>query len=221
MRILLFISSLLIAGTSFSQNDEFMVWTEFGTSGDLVKRTDWSFELDTRWDNQGLATFFPQVGIDYKLTKWLKPSVEYRFLVDRNKYGNFKTSHRINVNAKFGEKIDRLSLEFRLRYQYAFSQFGAPTEYNADFDQAIRMKPEIEYDIDNFFLTPGISAEFFYNPRLGENGRQFDKMRLAFGLKLDTKGKHDVGIKYQIDKKFYAYNEGLRHVIALSYEYGF
>lgn len=221
MRKLILIASIIVSGATYAQNDEFQVWTEVGVSGDLVKKTDWSVELNSRFDNQGVASFFPQLGLEYKLTKWLKPSVEYRFLIDRNKYGNYKSGHRFNINAKFSEDVKRFSLELRVRYQYAFSQFGAPTDYNADFDQAFRFKPEIEYDINNFILTPVTSVEFFYNPKLGEDGRQFDKMRFAIGAKLDTKGNHDVGFKYQIDKKFRAFDEGVRHVISLSYEYEF
>lgn len=219
MKFKILIVVTFLSFSTFSQNDEYMVWTELGASGDLVKKTDWSFELCSRFDNGGLATFFPQVGVNYKLAKWLRPSVEYRFLVDRNKYGNFKSGHRINVNAKFSENVDRFGLSLRLRYQYAFKQFGPPTEFNADFDQAIRIKPGFEYDIKGFFLTPFTSAEFFYNPQLGENGRQFDKLRWAIGAKLDTKGSHGLSFKYQMDKWLQDYSHELRHVLALSYEY--
>lgn len=218
MKIWLLSIGLLASQLSFGQNDEYMVWTETGITGDLVKKTDWAVELNTRFDNQGIATFFPQLGIDYKLTKWLKPSLEYRFIVDRNKYGNYKPSHRINFNAKFKEDFDRWGVGLRLRYQYAFTQLSA-TDYNADFDQAIRIKPEIEYDIKDFILTPKASAEFFYNPQYGPQGRQFDKVRLAIGASFDLNNNHDISFKYQLDKKFHAYDKGLRHVLSLSYSY--
>lgn len=221
MKFKLFLLATSISFLSYCQNDEYMVWTELSTSGDLVKKTDWSFDICSRFDNQGVATFFPQFGVDYKLTKWLKPSVEYRFLVDRNKYGNYKSAHRINLNAKFSENFDRLGMDLRLRYQYAFKQFGPQTDFNSDFDQAIRIKPGIEYDIKGFFLTPFTSAEFFYNPQIGENGRQFDKLRWGIGAKLDTDGNHGFSFKYQMDKWFHDYSHGLRHVLSFSYEYSF
>lgn len=200
------------------QNDEFQLWTTVGISGDVVKKTDWTVELISRFDNQGVATFFPQVGIDYKLTKWFKPSVEYRFVIDRNQYGNYKAANRLNFNAKIKESFDRWGVGFRLRYQYAFNNRSS-FDYDADFDQAFRFKPEIEYDINNFILTPKISSEFFYNPSLGEEGRRFDKMRLGIGASLDLNNDHDISFKYQLDKRFYSFDRGVRHVLSLSYQY--
>lgn len=195
-----------------------MLWTETGVSGDLVKRTDWKFELNTRFDNRGIATFFPQVGIEYKLTKWLKPSLEYRFIIDRNKYGNYKSSNRINLNLGFDKSVDRFAFDFRCRYQFGFGNSGG-SSYDSDFDQSFRFKPGIEYDINNCIFSPTMSCEFFYNPLLGVDGRQFDKLRFAVGSKLELKGNHKVSFKYQFDKKLTDASSGLRHVLCLSYEY--
>lgn len=202
------------------ENDTYMFWTTFSVTGDLIKKTDWTAELNTRFDENGIATFFPQVGIDYKLTKWLKPSLEYRFVIDKNDYGNYKAAHRLNFNAKFKEDFDRLGLGMRVRYQYAFDNRSS-FDYDADFDQAFRFKPEISYDIKDFILTPESSVEFFYNPSLGEGGRRFDKMRFNIGASLDLNNAHDIAFKYQIDKRFYAFDRGLRHVFAISYGYEF
>jgi long-subunit fatty acid transport protein len=220
-RLYLILLTLLPLSNAFSQEHEFMVWTEAGVRGDLVKRTDWMVELNSRFDGQGVATFFPQVGVEYKIKKWIKPSVEYRFIIDRNKYGNYKSSHRLNLNANFKENFDRLGVGLRVRYQYAFQQFGAPQDYNADFDQAIRLKPSLSYDINNSIFTPTLSTEFFYNPELGENGRQFTKMRLAVGSKLELDGPHSVSFKYQLDKRFNDYESGMRHVMSFSYGFKF
>ena len=219
-----FSTFLLFIGISISsigqESDYMMAWAKVGLRGDVIKKMDWTFDLSTRFDNQGVATFFPQAGIEYKVNKWFKPSVEYRFLVDRNKYGNYKSSHRININASFKKAIvKRLDLALRLRYQYAFQQFGAAETYDADFDQAFRFKPGISYDIKESIFTPTLSTEFFYNPELGERGRQFTKMRFAVGTKIELDGPHGLSVKYQFDKKFRDYEAGTRHVIAFSYEY--
>ncbi len=219
MRWKVLLITCLLGSSAFSQeNDTYMFWTTVGVKGDLVKKTDWTAELNTRFDNAGVATFFPQVGIEYKLTKWLRPSLEYRFVIDKNNYGNYKAANRLNLNIKAKEDFDRLGLGLRVRYQYAFDSRGS-FDYDADFDQAFRFKPEISYDINDFILTPEVSTEFFYNPALGENGRRFDKMRFAIGASFDLNNDHDISFKYQLDKRFYAFDRGVRHVFAVSYKY--
>lgn len=214
----LFLFIIGFSGTAQCQ-DEFKVWTEVGVRGDVIKRLDWMLELNSRFGDGTVETFFPQVGMEYKVKKWLKPSVEYRFIVDKNKYGNYKPSHRLNFNVNYKENFDRIGVGVRLRYQYAFDRLGSNTSYDADFDQAFRIKTSGQYDIKKSIFTPVASAEFFYNPEFGPSGREFSKMRLAFGTKLELDGPHSASVKYQLDKRFHDYSAGLRHVLSLSYGY--
>ncbi len=213
--IILFLSTSLC---SISQSNDFMVWTKVGVKAKLVKRLTFSGELNTRIGDKGIETFFPQVGFEYKLLKWLRPSVEYRFIVDKNKYGNYKSSNRLNFNVNLKKSVSNLGLGFRIRYQYAFNRINNQS-YNPDFDQAIRLKPAIDYKIENTIFTPFISSEFFYDPQFGPNGPGFSKIRLGVGSKLNLKGPHSASVKYQLDKKFYNYQNGIRHVIAIGYSY--
>lgn len=206
--------------TLFAQH-EYMQWTTVGAEGDLIGKLDWAGEVNFRFGNNGLETIFPQVGLKYKVTKWFKPSIEYRWVFDKNSVGNYNTSHRINLNGNFKEDYKRLSYGARLRYQYAFTSFNPTLSYNSDFDQAYRIKPFLEYDINNFILTPKVSAEWFYNPINSEGGRRFDKIRLCAGAGLDLNNNHDISFKYQLDKKLHDPTKDLRHVLSVSYVYKF
>lgn len=218
MKITLFFI-LFVSTVSFSQH-EFMVWSELGVKGKVVKRLSWSGEFNTRFGSTGVQTFFPQVGLEYKVKKWFKPSLEYRFIVDKNKYGNYKSSSRLNVNLDFEKGIKRFSFGLRVRYQQGLVR-ASNLDYNPDFDQAIRIKPSFEYDIDNSIITPAVSGEFFYDPTYGPNGPGFNKVRIGIGAKLDLDGPHGVSFKYQLDKKFNDFQANLRHVFSLSYSYKF
>jgi hypothetical protein len=203
---------------SFSQ-DEFMLWTSAGVEGKIIKKMSWSAELNGRFGDKTLETFFPQLGVEYKVKKWFRPSIEYRFIVDKNKYGNYKSSNRINFNANFKKSVDRFGLDARIRYQYGFTRLVATEEYDSDFDQAIRLKPAVSYDINNSIFTPKISAEFFYNPIYGPISPGFNKIRIAVGFGLELDGPHSISMKYQLDKKFNNYSAPLRHVIGFEYGY--
>lgn len=195
-----------------------MIWSGASLVYKPIKNLHTELELNGRFDDNGLQTFFPQVGAKYKVSKWFSPSIDYRFLVDKNKYGNYKSSSRINFNANLGHEIERFNLELRLRYQFEFKP-SASSEYNADFDQAIRVKPEISYNIKGVKFTPKASAEWFYYPSTGGPYYPgFTKVRCAIGGSYNLPGPHELGVKYQLDKKFHS-NNGLRHVLVLSYSY--
>ena len=141
---------VFVSFCSFGQH-EFHSWVEVGVEKKLNKRIKSSLEVNTRFDDQGVRSFFPQLGVEYKIKKWIKPSLEYRMLIDRNKYGNYKLSHRLNGNLAFKGDVKRASLGLRIRYQYSFNRVSQAS-YDADFDQAVRFKPSFEYDIKNLKL---------------------------------------------------------------------
>lgn len=217
MKYLVFLAFTFVGVSAYSQN-EFQVWTELGTSGKVVKRLDWSVDLNSRFGAAGLETFFPQVGFKYKVKKWFRPSIDYRFILDKDKYGNMLSGHRINLNANFEKEIDRFEVEGRLRYQYAFSRIGGSADFDPDLDQAVRLKGDVKYDINNSIFSPLFSAELFYTPQYLDRG--FSKIRLAIGTSLELDGPHKFSAKYQLDKRF-EYGKDLRHVISISYGYKF
>lgn len=215
MKQLLLFSFFVISLSAYSQH-EYMTWVEVGADGKIAKNLKLSGEFNARIGRNGVETFFPQVGLQYKVAKWFKPSVEYRLIVDKNKIGNYHATNRLNINADFGYEIKRFDLGVRLRYQFAFNRISQ-SAYNSDFDQALRIKPSVKYNIKNCKITPEISAEFFYNPMYGPSSPGFNKVRAAGGFKWKLKGPHEIGLKYQLDKKFRNYEDDLRHVLSVSY----
>lgn len=200
--------------------NSFMFWTETGVDGEITKKLDWSFELNMRYGDRGLNTFFPQPAIEYKPVKWLKVSGEYRYILDKQKNGNYDPSHRFNLNATAKKSLSRFKLSCRLRYQLGFISL-TPHEYNSEFDKAIRLKPQISYDIDNFFLSPEISTEFFYNPSYGPLSPGLSKVRYAAGFEFELKKPHSASIKIQLDKKINDYKSGIRTALVVGYTYSF
>lgn len=219
MKLVLVITLLLGSiNLSYSQVQDYMLWTKLGVKGKVTKDLSWDGELNTRIGDKGIETFFPQVGLEYKIYKWLRPSVEYRFIIDKNKYGNYKSSNRLNFNVNLKESISNFGVGFRIRYQYAFNRISNDA-YDPDFDQAFRFKPVLDYKIDGTAFTPFVGAELFYDPKFGPNGPGFSKFRLGVGSKINLNGPHALSVKYQYDKKFHDFQNGSRHTLAVSYGY--
>ncbi len=207
----------LFAGVSAYSQHEGMVWTEVGVSGKVVKRLNASLEINSRFGASGLETFFPQLGLKYKVKKWFRPSVEYRYVLDKDRYDNMLSGHRLNFNANFEKSKKRFDFGARLRYQYAFNRFVNSGNLDLDLDQAWRLKGGVKYDINNSIFTPLFSAELFYNPQFGPD-QGFSKIRIAAGTSFELDGPHKISVKYQMDKRF-EFGRDVRHVLSISYGY--
>lgn len=203
----------------FSQTNEGKVWTEIGVNGKIIKDLDWATELTTRFGVNGLETVFPSISIKYKVKKWFKPSVEYRYIVDRENFDTYSNSHRLNFNADFKRSFDRLTIKSRIRYQYSFDRLVDSELYSPEFDQAIRLKIGGTYDINNSFLSPVISGELFYNPMYGPNGQQLTKFRLFAGVDIEMDGPHEISVGYIFDNRINLSRPLTKHILSLGYSY--
>ncbi len=218
MRISSFILFLL-PFSLFSQTNEGKIWTEVGVNGKIVKDLDWSADLTTRFGVNGFETVFPSISIKYKVKKWFKPSVEYRYIVDRENFETYSNSHRLNFNADFKRSFDRLTIKTRIRYQYSFDRLVNSELYNPEFDQAIRLKLGGSYDLNNSFLSPVISGELFYNPMYGPYGQQLTKLRLFAGVDIEMDGPHEISVGYIFDNRINLSRPLTKHILSLGYSY--
>lgn len=195
------------------------IWTEVGVKGSITKDLDWGLELTNRFGDDGLETFFPQATIKYKVTKWFRPSMDYRAIFKKENNGNYSFSNRLNINAEFKHTISRFSGSLRARYQYSFDRFTSGENYDAEFDQAIRLKPQIVYDINNSIVSPILSFEWFFNPNYGPLGQRITKYRAFFGLELEMDSPHEISAGYILDQQINVPGPERKHILSLSYAY--
>lgn len=199
------------------------VWSEIGVKGDFTKKLDWSVEVNTRFGSlDGVETFFPQVGLKYKVAKWFRPSFNYRFILEQDRYGNFQPANRIMLNANFEKDFSkRLTGEFRIRYQNEFARWSNNSGYEQSIKQIVRFKPEIIYDIKKSVFKPYLNAELFYylepyNPR-------FSKLRIGIGTDFEIDDPLAISIGYIYDKELDNVKglPSIRHILTTSIKYKF
>lgn len=218
-KILFILTLLAFSPSAFSQYAIGMVWADLGVKGQFTKDLEWGVSFTSRVGAAPNQTFFPQVTLKYKVTKWFKPSIDYRGIYKLDQYGNYLFSNRLNFNAEFKYAKKRLDLRARLRYQYSFNTLNSNSGYDAEFDQAVRLKTQGQYDLNNSFISPIMSLEFFYNPAFGPSGRQFSKFRGFAGVALELEGPHDISVGYMIDQQLNLANPLTKHILSVSYTY--
>ena len=198
MKPLLFTVVLILFSHAMAQNLDQEVWLESGISYQPIKRWTVNGELNQRYNQYGLATIFPQFSVKYKLTKWLRPSIDYRWIASREFLEPYQSSHRLNANLQGDYSIQRFDVGLRLRYQYSFNRINS--NYDAEFDQAWRVKPSIQYNIKDFPLSPSFSAEFFYDPSNHAEGKQFTRIRYYAGFDFDMNKVHKFSFGSYLDQ---------------------
>jgi len=220
MRI--FIVIFLFPSFVFAQTTN-AVWSEIGFKGKITKNLGWGAEINTRFgDSRGVQAFFPQASFSYKVTKWFKPSVDFRYILKKDKFDNYQGTNRIIVNANFEKKLNkRWSAELRLRYQFGFSRWQANTGYNDETSTAIRLRPEISYKIKKSPFIPYLKSEVFYN--MEPYNYMFRKVRLGIGTSIDLDDPLVLSVGYIYDRELNDKNNrpSIRHICTFSIKYKF
>jgi hypothetical protein len=202
----------------YSQNSTVLQsWNELGLSYKIDKKQSLGLDLTTRFNAIGLQTIFPQFSYKYKINKYLRPSVDYRFVGYKNAEGNTLFKHRINANLVASYEFHRL--EFKLRFRYQFYRELSTLEFDDEFDDAIRFKPSIAYNLDNSKITPNAGMELFCTPMDGQIGYHLSRIRWNVGVAIDLKGASDLEIAYIYDQRIHNHGALNRAILNLSYGY--
>jgi hypothetical protein len=209
----LFISFL---GTSQMTQE---LWLEGNLKYKIDKKQSLSASINSRFYQVNLQLLFPEVSYKYEVLDWMKVSIDYRGLVERNKYANYHYTNRINANVDFAHKIDRLRLGFRVRYQYAFNGFVSSENYIPEFDQAVRFKPSLEYNLNHSKISPTASFEWFYSPVYAVYGKRFTKYRLNLGFNYNLKKGNELSLNYLFGKSINLPKTKSQHILSLSFSH--
>ena len=216
MRYLVLLS-IFASSFSFGQTNIFQTWTETGTKFALNKRLSLGADWSNRIGENGFATVFPQLSFKYKVSDWFRPSIDFRYVLKKQLDATYQASGRVNFNTQFNYHKKRLSAGLRFRYQYQFSNLNS--QYDSEFDKAFRIKPNIEYDINNSVISPVVSVEFFYDPNYSDLGRRFNEIRYFVGGSLDLNGPHQIQIGYMFNQKINLPAPVNKQILSLSYMY--
>lgn len=218
MRLFILVSFCLLFLQSTHAQTRTMLWMDAGIKKEFSKKIEVGAFVNSRFDNGGLNVLFPSVYFKYKLTKWFRPSVEYRYIYERFAPQIYSDGNRINLNADFKYEIKQFELGFRLRYQFSFNALRNTEFYDAEFDQSFRFKPSLTYNIENSIFTPHISAEWFLNTSGGPSYGQITRLRSSLGTDIDLKGPHKMEVGVLFDYKFNKSNLSNVFIVNLGYQ---
>ena len=183
------------------------MWTTFSIQHPLNKKINLVIdeEFRLRENYQRINLFYTNVGIDYKLNKFLKISPTYRIIQKKKLDGNYSYRHRLMIDVTAKKKIKKITLSERVRYQIEVQDFYTSKKGTLP-EHYLRLKTDVKYDIGNR-ITPYYSIEFRYqikNPRgdgpLFDNG--FHRVRNVLGAEYEINKKNSVNLYYLFQTEF-------------------
>jgi hypothetical protein len=218
------ISTLIIltyVSWGFSQN---RLWLSSGVNTNVLsKKLNVEARFTARfYDNERWDKFFPEISAKYKVHKNFKPSIDYRYVLNQQRTGPRVTAgHRVNLNLNSGVSYERFDFKFRVRFQYKFNRFASSPQdtYEPDFDNAIRFKPVVKYNIKGSKIDPRMEGEWFYNTNNSPEGNQFTKFRFGVGADIKLPNKNVLTVKYRYDHEFNLADPRRFHILSLAHDY--
>lgn len=175
-------------------------------------------ELRFKENYSQLGSFFTNVSLQYKFSKSISASVNYRFINRRELNGMYEIRNRFYADVAYRHKLDKWSFSLRMRFQDQVKRISF-NEKEADPSYYWRNKLMVKYSATGK-LTPYISAEIFYQLNNPE-GNEMDELRLVAGSDYDLDKRNSVSGYFMINKELNVNNPVTSYIIGLEYTYAF
>ena len=185
---------------------DFNFWSSAALEYNISKKFRLNLEQQLRIDdNIGFSSTFTQLGVRYRLHRFIRFGADYRFVVRDG-----RNRHRISGDLFFRYRKKKFPLRFnyRMRFQRTY-RFNNPRNF-------LRNKLAISYNLSRL-IDPFIAGELYY--RIRNKPNEFQKYRLDFGLDWRLSKKSDLSTFYRLQNEINVNNPALDHVIGMGYSY--
>ena len=218
MRKVLFILLIVLTNISFSQTEDFQVWSSLNLRYNInkksninVKQSLRTFQNSTYW-----KLSFTEISYFYKFNKFIKISSGYRYgIANKIEYSSVK--QRFLVNLHFAKEINDFKLKFRPRFQIDFDSDNGnlPVYVNRELlglSRGINNLISVNISTEAYFAIPSI--------KLRPNFDGFFKYRFTFGVDFNLNEKSKVEVFYRFQHENNSLIENV-YILGLSYKYEF
>jgi hypothetical protein len=219
LKLKLFLFSLLPLCTA-AQTKDAQLWTSVNLQKKIAPAVMGSFAQEIRF-NENISetgTIFSDLGFEYRLSKALRFSLNYRFIQRRHFNDSYGTSHRYYFDAAWRKEAGNLMLTLRSRVQSQYREYFS-SENGTVADWYWRQKVVMKYDLKRK-IVPFAAIEFFYqlsNPA----GNEYDQVRYSAGAEYEFNKSASVEFFYLLQREFNVNNPEYDFVIGVGYNYRF
>ncbi|MCB9235353.1 MAG: DUF2490 domain-containing protein [Bacteroidia bacterium] len=210
----IFFCGILPAQSRLLENGQ---WFGASISQDIKKDFKWSYEQDLRF-RYGMYivdNYFNELGVDYKLHKYLTVKFKYRIgFDDINIRPRFYQRFNLDFKTDYRWKKASLTFTWRPRIQVRLR----PGEGQMQQSWHLRNKLDISYKLNKKFDF-WWSGELFH--RLNEPGRNpfADELRNYLGVDVDLGKRKEISLYYMNSYEMHVEDPYTTHVLGAQFNY--
>ncbi len=215
-KIVLIFSGLLSGLHASSQVQDANLWLNVSVEKKIIPTLSVSINQEFRLNENitELGTFFTDIGLNYKINKYLRVSASYRFINKRRLDDSYSIRHRYYFDLVVRKKFNPVTLSFRTRFQSQYndvlsSEDGKIPEYYS------RNKLTVKVDAGNH-LSPYVYAELF-SPLKRPFDIFMDNMRYCVGVEYEINRMNTLDVFYIFQKECHVKNPETDHIIGIGY----
>ena len=208
---------------SAQENEDIEGWS--AVELDLKANKKLSFSLSEhlrgRNDISTLKNYFTQVKVNYELFKNFELGGGVRYITNNDDVGNIQGNEslfRYQFDAVFKQKIDKVTVSFRLRFQnknelgLSESEGDVPTEYT-------RYRMGLGYKIKPLKLDLKLFGEVFNEAKSPDENKGFNRHRYTFKVNRKFKNIGDFGLFYALQDDYSRAIKKSKSIIGFKYTY--
>jgi len=188
---LIVFSTLSVQMTVAQNNSDLEGWNSVGLDLKASKKLSFSIEehLRLRNDISTVKNYFTQIKANYEVLKNFELGGGIRYITRNDDVGNkqgLESFFRYQFDASYSQKIEKVAVLFRLRYQNK-NQLGMSEEEGDITQEFIRARIGLGYKIKAVKLNVRLFAEHFNQPN--NSKLEHTETRTRYTLKLSRKFK--------------------------------
>ena len=177
-------------------------------------------ELRLKENYQRINLFYTNVGIDYKLNKYIKISPTYRSIQKKQLNGNYSYRHRFMLDVTIKKKINKFTISERVRYQIEVADFYTSKKGKLA-EQFLRLKTDLKYQLTKK-ITPYASCEFRFQIRDPKGDGplydgEFHRIRNVVGAEYLINKKNAINVYYLIQSEFDISSPEIIYILGIGY----
>ena len=195
---------------------DFQTWSSLRLGYKVNKRLTLSLNQQLRLkDNSSTVDeYFTQLKAKYDFKNGIYFAGGLRFIRendDQGKVTGYENHLRWQTDFGYEHNVERLELDYRLRYQQK-NELGV-TETNSN--NTARVRIQATYNIKKWKFDPMFSSELFRDLE----GQSFRKLRVTLGSEYDSKKAGTVSAFYRLERELQGSSPMTIHIAGIEYQF--